>query len=427
MSSNTERAVSYILNKYVTEYMDKDVLILNQNTQTREAARLLGRYETDDIIVTNNKKIPVGIVTDEDILTKVSDASVYAEDTKLKEVMSTPLITINEKSTLQDALQKMRDNNIRKLPVLSKKNEIIGMIIQSTIAGAIRNATTTAPRILSTPVKAVLGNLGFVLQFAGVLLLVPAIVATVLEDTTTATGIYLTTVLLLVTGFFLNSYGEKASLNLQQASILVFSSLFLLTLFGTIPYLYVLPSGESSGELFGNAFFSSAAGFTTGGISLFDEPENLPQSFTFFRSYTQLVGGMSFIYLVITAFYPESKLQSMRGFISGRTLHMKELFSTITIIFTIYIIIIAMLLYFFGEKEDIIDNFSLAMSTISTGGFLPSSTILDAMVWQEHIILMGAMILGALPFTFHYAFVRKKFLSPKLGKEVLTYFAILGG
>ena len=427
MSSNTERAVSYVLNKYVTEYMDKDVLILNQNTQTREAARLLGRYETDDIIVTDNKKIPVGIVTDEDILTKVSDASVYAEDTKLKEVMSTPLITINEKSTLQDALQKMRDNNIRKLPVLSKKNEIIGMIIQSTIANVIRNATTTAPRILSTPVKAVLGNLGFVLQFAGVLLLVPAIVATVLEDTTTATGIYLTTVLLLVTGFFLNSYGEKASLNLQQASILVFSSLFLLTLFGTIPYLYVLPSGESSGELFGNAFFSSAAGFTTGGISLFDEPENLPQSFTFFRSYTQLVGGMSFIYLVITAFYPESKLQSMRGFISGRTLHMKELFSTITIIFAIYIIIIAMLLYFFGEKEDIIDNFSLAMSTISTGGFLPSSTILDAMVWQEHIILMGAMILGALPFTFHYAFVRKKFLSPKLGKEVLTYFAILGG
>jgi len=408
--------------------MDKDVLILNQNTETREAARLLRRYETDDIIVTKGKeKIPVGIVTDEDILSKVSDASVYAEDTKLKDVMNTPLITIDEKSTLQEALRKMRDNNIRKLPVLSKKNVITGMIIQSTIANIIRNATTTTPRILSTPVKAILGNLGFVLQFAGVLLLVPAIVATVLEDTTTATPIYLTTVLLLVTGFFLNSYGEKASLNLQQASILVFSSLFLLTLFGTIPYLYVMPSGESAGEIFSNAFFSSAAGFTTGGISLFDEPENLPQSVTFFRSYTQLVGGMSFIYLVITAFYPESKLQSMRGFISGRTLHMKELFSTITIIFAIYIIIIAMLLYFFGEKEDIIDNFSLAMSTISTGGFLPSSTILDGMVWQEHVILMGAMILGALPFTFHYAFVRKKFLSPKLGKEVLTYFAILGG
>ncbi len=426
MSTNPERAVSYVLNKYVTKYMDKDVLILNQKTQTREATRMLQHYETDDIVVTDEKNLPVGIVTDEDILRKVSDVTVYAEATILKDVMSTPLITINEKATLQDALHKMRDNNIRKLPILSKKNQVIGMIFQATIANVIRNATATAPRLLSPPVKAVLGNLGFVLQFAGVLLLVPAIVATVLEDTTMATGIYLTTVLLLVTGFFLNSYGEKSSLNLQQASILVFSSLFLLSLFGTVPYLYVFPNDGNSADIFANAFFSSAAGFTTGGISLFDEPENLSQSFTFFRSYTQLVGGMSFIYLVITAFYPESKLQSMRGFISGRTLHMKELFSTITVIFAIYIVIVASLLYFFGEQEDILDDFSLAMSTLSTGGFIPNSTILDGLLWQEHVVLMGAMILGALPFTFHYAFVRKKFLSPKLGKEVLTYFAILG-
>lgn len=427
MSTNPERAVSYVLNKSVTEYMDKDVLILSQNTLTREAARMLRHYETDDIIVTDEDRIPVGIVTDEDILSKVSDVTVYAEATKLKDIMTAPLVTINEKSTLQDALHKMRDNSIRKLPVLSKKNEVVGMVFQTTIANVIRDATASEPRLLSPPVKAVLGNLGFVLQFAGVLLLVPAIVSTILEDTLTATGIYLTTVLLLVTGFFLNSYGEKSSLNLQQASILVFSSLFLLSLFGTVPYLYVFPSEETNVEVFGNAFFSSAAGFTTGGISLFDTPEEeLTQSFTFYRSYTQLVGGMSFIYLVITAFYPESKLQSMRGFISGRTLHMKELFSTITVIFAVYIVIVAMLLYFFGQ-ENLLDDFSLAMSTLATGGFVPSSTIIDNLGWQEEVILMGAMILGALPFTFHYAFVRKKFLAPKLGKEVLTYFAILGG
>lgn len=426
MSTNPEKAVSYVLSKYVTEYMNKDVLKLSLQTQTRDAATMLRSYETDDIIVIDKEKFPVGIVTDEDILSKVSDATVYAEATTLEEIMSKPVITISEKSTLQEALHIMRDNNVRKLPVVSKKNFVVGMILQSTIANAIRDATATTPRLLSPPVKAVLGNLGFVLQFAGVLLLVPAVVATLLEDTVTASGIYLTTVLLLVTGFFLNSYGEKSSLNLQQASILVFSSLFLLSLFGTIPYLYVFPSDETAVEVFANAFFSSAAGFTTGGISLFDEPEKLSQSFTFFRSYTQLVGGMSFIYLVITAFYPESKLQAMRGFISGKTLHMKELFLTITVIFAIYIVIVASLLYIFGERN-IIDNFSLAMSTLSTGGFTPTSTILEGLLWQEHIVLMGAMILGALPFTFHYAFVRKKFLSPKLGKEVLTYFAILGG
>lgn len=424
MSTNPEKAISYILTKPVSEYMDKDVLLLNQHTLTRDATRMLQHYEADDIIVTDENRDPLGIVTDEDILSKVSDVSVYAEATTLKDVMSTPLIVINEKATLQDALHKMRDNSIRKLPVTNKKNQVIGIIFQATIANAIRESTATPPRLLSPPVKAILGNLGFVLQFAGVLLLVPAIVATLLAETDIATGIYLNTVLLLATGFFLNSYGEKASLNLQQASILVFTSLFLLTLFGTTPYLYVSTPETSPVESFSNAFFSSAAGFTTGGISLFEEPENLPQSFTFYRSFTQLVGGMSFIYLVITAFYPESKLQSMRGFISGRTLHMRELFGTITVIFALYIVIVALLLWIFGERN-LMDNFSLAMSTLATGGFLPTSTILDNLLWQEEIVLMGAMILGALPFTFHYGFVRKKFLSPKLGKEVLTYFAIL--
>ena len=426
MSAESQKSVSYVLSKPVSQYMDKDVLVLNQGTSTGTATRLLQRYARDDIVVTNDKMLPVGIVTDEDILAQVSDVTVYAETTTLKQIMSSPLITIEESATLRNALEIMRKNHIRKLPVISKKQVVVGMVYQASIATAIRKATAIHPRFLSPPVKSILGNLGFVLQFAGVLLLVPAVLATVLNDTVIATGIYLTTVLLLVTGFFLNSYGEKSSLNLQQASILVFASLFILTLFGTIPYLYVSPyEAEHEVELFANSFFSSAAGFTTGGISLFDNPEDLPQSFTFYRSFTQLIGGMSFIYLVITAFYPESKLQAMRGFISGKTLHLRELFATITVIFAVYIVIVALLLYIFGE-ENIIDDFSLAMSTISTGGFLPDSQILQDLKVEKYIVLMGAMILGALPFTFHYAFVRKRFLSPKLGKEVLVFFAILG-
>jgi len=427
MSQEAQRSVSYVLSRPVSKYMTKDVLTLSKNTKTARATQLLRRYERDDIIVTDEHQKPVGIVTDEDILAQVSDVTVYAETTLLGNIMSTPLIMIDPKDTLRRALEKMKEKNIRKLPVVSKNNIVLGMIYQSTIANIIRNASAVHPRSLSPPIKSILGNLGFVLQFAGVLLLVPAVLATILNDTVTATGIYITTVLLLATGFFLNSYGEKASLSLQHASILVFASLFILTLFGTIPYLYVSPyEAEKELELFANSFFSSAAGFTTGGISLFDTPEDLPQSFTFYRSFTQLVGGMSFIYLVITAFYPEGKLQSMRGFISGKTLHLRELFATITIIFFVYIIIVALLLYIFGERN-IIDNFSLAMSTLSTGGFLPSSTILQDMLWEEYVVLIGAMILGALPFTFHYAFVRKRFLSPKLGKEVLVFFAVMTG
>lgn len=425
MSLNPERSVSYVLSKHVSPYMSKDFLLLDQNTLVSESARMLQDSERDDIIVIDGNHLPIGIVTDEDIINKMSEVMKYTKSASLKDIMSTPLITIREKTTLQEALHKMRDNKIRKLPVVSKKNEVVGIIFQGTIANVIRDATATAPHLFSPPVKAILGNLGFVLQFAGVLLLVPAILSTVLGETLTAAGIYLTTVLLLITGFFLNAYGEKATLNIQQASILILASLLILSLFGTIPYLYVIPSQESVADRFVNAFFSSVSGFTTSGLTLIDEPEKLPQSFTFYRNFTQLVGGMGFIYLVITALYPESKIQSMRGFISGRSLHMRELFGTITIIFAIYIVITVFLFYMFGETN-IIDNFSLAISAFATGGFLPTSTMLDDLKWQEQIILMGAMIFGALPFTFHYSFVRKKFLSPKLGREVLAYFIILG-
>ncbi|MBA4460039.1 MAG: CBS domain-containing protein, partial [Nitrosopumilaceae archaeon] len=81
MSTNPEKAISYILTKSVSLYMDKDVLLLNQNTLTRDAARMLQHYEADDIIVTDGNRDPIGIVTDEDIISKVSDVTVYAEAT----------------------------------------------------------------------------------------------------------------------------------------------------------------------------------------------------------------------------------------------------------------------------------------------------------------------------------------------------------
>lgn len=427
MSNTSERSISYVLTKPVSTYMDTNVLILDRYTLTRDATRIMKEKNKDCVVVIDHKKIPIGLVTSKDVLDKVSDVRVTAETTALRDIMSSPLVTVKDRATLQVALHTMRDQQIKELPVMTKHGRLVGIISQERISEIVRKATSTSTRTLSPPLRAILGNLGFVLQFAGVLLLVPAVLATALNDTVTATGIYLSTVFLLVTGFFLNSYGEKASLNMQQASILVFSSMFILILFGTMPYLYLEPyESDSAIELFANSFFSSAAGFTTGGISLFDRPEDLPQSFTFYRSFTQLVGGMSFIYLVMTAFFPVDRMLSMRGFLTGQKLHLRELFGTITLIFMLYIAVMALLLYLLGE-QNIIDNISLSMSTIATGGFLPSSTMLHDLPWYVYPVLLGGMILGALPFTLHYSLVRKKTLMPKLGMEVVIYFAILAG
>lgn len=405
--------------------MRERILLLREHTIVSQATHQMQKKNCDEIIVTDDLSRPLGIVTDEDILKKVGEAFAKPHTTRIDDLMTFPLITVRHDDTLQHALDLMRKQKVRKLAVISDDGIVIGMIFRETISGLIRGLITKKRPAAST-FSAVLWNLGSVLQFAGILMLIPAIVSTILSETDVATGVFLLSTLLLMVGFLLNSYGDKHPLNLRGMAVLVFSSFVILVLFGTIPYLYISPYDTTDPiEIFSSSMFSSSAAFTTSGISLFDTPEDLPQSFTFYRGFSQFVGGLSFIYLIITAFYPEGKLQSMHGFISGQTPRFRELFGTITIIFSIYVIIIASLLYYFGSAN-IIDNFSLAMSTLSTGGFLPDSQIFSKIGFGGNFVLIAGSILGALPFAFHYGFVRKKFLSVKLSNEVLLYFGILG-
>ncbi len=422
--SNSDSTNHPILSKPVFSFRKKDVLTLYEQISISEATKLMQKKDYDEIIIVDVDEKPVGIVTDEDILRKVGEAFVNPQKTSLEDIMRFPVASIDDSSTLSQALEKMRKNKVRKLVTLSKYGTITGIIYYQTIASLMRSAIAY-PKYHSSATKSILGNLGFVMQFAGCLIMIPAILSTVLNEVNVATGIFLTSILMIISGFFLNSYGERHDLNLRDMSILVVSSFSLLVVFGMIPYLYLNPyHTNSSFDLVASSFFSSAASFSTAGMSLFPNPEILPQSFTFFRSFTQFVGGLSFIYLIMTAFYPENKLKTMRGFVSGRTPRFKELFGTITIIFTIYTIMIALLLYYFGERN-IIDNFSLAMSGLSTGGLIPHSEILTGLLWQEYLVIMSAMILGALPIGFHYGFIRTKFLSPKISKEVLVFFCVL--
>lgn len=404
-------------------YVHHNVLQLSETILLSDACTFLMKAKTDDIIVIDNHGTVVGIVTDEDILKCIAESHVNSSKTTLGDVMVFPVISIMENQNIQDALTLMRDNQIRKLVVLDNSNHVTGILYMNTIANLMRKSIIKNPKELT--LLGVLWNLGLVLQFSGVLMFIPGLIATLLNDVIVASGIYLMSILLIISGFILNAYGEKQSLTLRGTAILVFSSFIILVLFGMIPQLYVIPI--NSGDpviLFSDGFFESASGFTTGGLTIVSNPEDLPRSFTFYRGYTQFVGGLSFIYLIIIVFYSESKLNIMKGFLSGKTQNLRELFVTITIIFSIYVVIIALLLFFLGE-DNILDNFAIAFSGISTGGWVPDSKSLENFTSAEYIVLMSSMILGSLPFTFHYSLIRRKFLTLKLTKEIITYFIIL--
>jgi trk system potassium uptake protein len=311
---------------------------------------------------------------------------------------------------------------------------ILGIITQESLANVIRTSVlekTFRPyrALVREHSKPIIGNLGFVLQFAGILMIVPAFISTFMGEVTSATGIFFCCTCLLATGFGLNAYGERTPLNLRQASILVIISFLILSLFGSIPYVYVNPFGNGIDPLLlvVNSFFESVSGFTTTGLSTLSDPEDLPPSFVFYRAYTLWVGGLSFVYLFMALFYPDKKLASMKVILGGGgILRFKQLLKTITVIFTVYTIALILAIYYFDVGElDIIDSISLVLSTITGGGFVPVSTFIIVDNIEQLVILMIGMILSALPFAFHYGLFSREIKARQLTSPIIVYFAFM--
>ena len=153
--------------------------------------------------------------------------------------MTSPLITISAKANARQALELMRLNVIKRIPVTDNIH-ILGMVTQEGLAHAIRTSVlekTFRPyrAVIREHYKPIWGNLGFILQFAGLLFIGPAILATIFNEMVSAVGIFLCIIFMFVTGFVLNSYGEKTPLNLRQASVLMVSSFVLLSFFWKYP------------------------------------------------------------------------------------------------------------------------------------------------------------------------------------------------
>ena len=410
--------------------MHRLFVILDENTNVAFAVQQMHSHSADVIIV-SRANIPVGMVTDGDMLDKVVMKGEDSDQVSLKSIMSEPLVTISPLGTVKQALQLMKVNQVKRLPVADASN-ILGTVTQEALANAVRTSVIdrTFSRyrgLMREQYKPILGNLGILLQFSGILLVVPAFLGAAFGESLSVVGILFAVVGLSFFGFFLANVGEKGAMNLKQASIFIVSGFLILSLFGSIPYIYINPfgAGMDASSLFVNSFFESASGFTTTGLSVLSQPENLPRSLDFYHSYTQWVGGLSFVYLVMILFFPERKLSAMKSVLGGGLLRVRELLVTIVVIFTAYTIILVFMIIFFSRTDDL-NAISLVFSTITSGGFIPASDIIVPEHPERLAILAVGMILSALPFAFHYYIFNKNgFWTKRSITLEVTVFLIL--
>ena len=122
----------------VKDFMTTNVITIDIDRNVLEAAKLMHQQDVGDLVVMDGPEAK-GIVTERDLVRRVM-AMKKPLDTKVSEVMSNPLITIDQDAQLRDAARLMVKYKIRRLPV-TKENMLVGIIATNDFARHIGKKT----------------------------------------------------------------------------------------------------------------------------------------------------------------------------------------------------------------------------------------------------------------------------------------------
>jgi CBS domain-containing protein len=135
--------------------MSKEVITIDENASVKKAVDIMNRADISCVIATRKGKA-VGIITERDILKRIVAEGKNAEKTKVKQVMSTPLITISPDTDVEEAAHLMFEKKIKKLAVIDQ-NRLEGLISLTDIARAQPSITKVLQKLaaLQEPPKSI--------------------------------------------------------------------------------------------------------------------------------------------------------------------------------------------------------------------------------------------------------------------------------
>jgi len=115
----------------VKEIMTRDVVTVDIKSDVQNLAKRMLTYKVGSVIVTD-KNQPVGIVTERDIVRKIVSRNLKSEEISIKELMTTPLLTIPSTEDVTDIMHKMVKLEIRRLPVV-EKGKLVGLVTDTDL------------------------------------------------------------------------------------------------------------------------------------------------------------------------------------------------------------------------------------------------------------------------------------------------------
>ena len=126
----------------IAEVMTDRPRAITPETSIREAARLMEEEDVGSLPIVRDGAQLVGIVTDRDITVRAVARGLDPEQTSVTDVASEEVYSLSPDDDLDHALETMARAQVRRVPIVVRENELVGMISQADVARATKDKTT---------------------------------------------------------------------------------------------------------------------------------------------------------------------------------------------------------------------------------------------------------------------------------------------
>ena len=121
----------------IRDIMEKNVITIEHDKTALDAARLISEKDVSFLVILDGDT-PVGVLSESDFVKRLAADDKKASDVIISEIMSSNFRWVEPETELEDAIQKMLNNNIRRLVILDN-NKLAGVITQTDLTGFLRD------------------------------------------------------------------------------------------------------------------------------------------------------------------------------------------------------------------------------------------------------------------------------------------------
>jgi len=121
----------------IRDIMEKNVVTIEDDKTALDAARLISEKDVSFLVIMKNN-IPVGVLSESDFVKRLAADDKKASEVIVSEIMSSNFRWVEPETEIEDAIQKMLNNNVRRLVILDN-SKLAGVITQTDLTGFLRD------------------------------------------------------------------------------------------------------------------------------------------------------------------------------------------------------------------------------------------------------------------------------------------------